>query len=258
MRACRRARRSRRCCSNIVLDELDTELARRGHRFVRYADDCNVYVAANAPDSGSWPACASFIQWRLRLRINAGKSAVARPEDRHFLGFSLRRRQHGRRRTVEVLLSRAHQAQRERHASASSRREPGAARWKAASTGSTRGCADGISSSGSPRPRSSRRCADSTPTSGVGCARSCCTTGNVNERSLGASSRWASSRSQRGARSTPASKSTWALSHTPAVDHGLRNAYFTRRGLVSVAKLHPARRPAISAPAHPTMALEQG
>jgi hypothetical protein len=53
-------------------------------------------------------------------------------------------------------------------------------------------------------------------------------------------------------------KSTWALSHAPAVDHGLRNAYFTRRGLISLAKLHQVRRPPISAPAHPPWLLEQG
>lgn len=52
-------------------------------------------------------------------------------------------------------------------------------------------------------------------------------------------------------------KSTWALSHAPAVDHGLRNAYFAARGLTSVAALDRYRRPPISAPAHPTMALEQ-
>ena len=53
-------------------------------------------------------------------------------------------------------------------------------------------------------------------------------------------------------------KATWALSHSPAVDHGLRNAYFAKRGLVSTAKLRRGKRPAIDAPAHPTMALEQG
>jgi len=52
-------------------------------------------------------------------------------------------------------------------------------------------------------------------------------------------------------------KSTWALSHTPAVDHGLRNTYFVARGLTSVAVLHH-KRPVINAPAHPTMATEQG
>ena len=53
-------------------------------------------------------------------------------------------------------------------------------------------------------------------------------------------------------------KATWALSHAPAVDHALRNAYFAKRGLVSVARLHRDRRPAIGAPAHPTVALEPG
>jgi group II intron reverse transcriptase/maturase len=91
--------------SNIVLDELDRELARRGHRFVRYADDCNVYVRSERAGERVMASLSGFIQWRLRLRINAAKSAVARPEERHFLGFSLRVVQHGRRRTVEVLLS---------------------------------------------------------------------------------------------------------------------------------------------------------
>ena len=90
--------------SNIVLDELDSELARRGHRFVRYADDCNVYVASERAGQRVMASLSGFIQWRLRLRINTAKSAVARPQDRHFLGFSLRVA-HGRRRTVEVLLS---------------------------------------------------------------------------------------------------------------------------------------------------------
>ena len=53
-------------------------------------------------------------------------------------------------------------------------------------------------------------------------------------------------------------KSTWALSHAPAIDQALRNAYFAKRGLLSAAKLHQARRPAVGAPAHPIMALEQG
>ena len=91
--------------SNIVLDELDAELAQRGHRFVRYADDCNVYVRSKRAGLRVMASLREFIQWRLRLRINDGKSAVARPEDRHFLGFSLRVVRHGRRRTVEVLLS---------------------------------------------------------------------------------------------------------------------------------------------------------
>lgn len=78
--------------SNVVLDELDWELARRGHRFVRYADDENVYVRSERAGQRVMASITDFIERRLRLRVNTDKSAVARPEDRHFLGFSLRRK----------------------------------------------------------------------------------------------------------------------------------------------------------------------
>ena len=74
--------------SNLVLDELDRELERRGHRFVRYADDCNIYVRS---ERAGWRVKASltqFIRRRLKLEVNEGKSAVARPWRRQFLGFS--------------------------------------------------------------------------------------------------------------------------------------------------------------------------
>jgi group II intron reverse transcriptase/maturase len=77
--------------SNIVLDELDWELARRGHRFVRYADDANIYVRSERAGQRAMASIKSFIERRLRLKINESKSAVALPEERHFLGFSLRR-----------------------------------------------------------------------------------------------------------------------------------------------------------------------
>jgi group II intron reverse transcriptase/maturase len=77
--------------SNIVLDELDEELVRRGHRFVRYADDCNIYVRSEQAGHRVMASIVSFIERRLRLKVNVGKSAVARPEERHFLGFRLRR-----------------------------------------------------------------------------------------------------------------------------------------------------------------------
>jgi RNA-directed DNA polymerase len=77
--------------SNIVLDELDWELEERGHRFVRYADDSNVYVRSERAGQRVMASITSFIERRLRLKVNAKKSAVARPEERHFLGFSLRR-----------------------------------------------------------------------------------------------------------------------------------------------------------------------
>jgi group II intron reverse transcriptase/maturase len=89
--------------SNIVLDELDWELDRRGHRFVRYADDCNIYVRSERAGRRVMASVTQFIEKRLRLQVNADKSAVARPEERHFLGFRLRRDpQSGE---VEVLLS---------------------------------------------------------------------------------------------------------------------------------------------------------
>ena len=89
--------------SNIVLDELDQELARRGHRFVRYADDCNIYVRSERAGRRVMASIKAFIQKRLRLQVNAQKSAVARPEGRHFLGFRLKR--DALDGSVEVLLS---------------------------------------------------------------------------------------------------------------------------------------------------------
>jgi group II intron reverse transcriptase/maturase len=89
--------------SNIVLDELDWELDRRGHRFVRYADDGNVYVKTERAGLRVMASLTRFIEGRLRLKINQEKSAVARPEDRHFLGFRLRL--DPQTRNVEVLLS---------------------------------------------------------------------------------------------------------------------------------------------------------
>lgn len=77
--------------SNIVLDELDQELEERGHRFVRYADDCNIYVRSERAGERVMASVVSFIERRLRLKVNAAKSAVARPEERHFVGFRLRR-----------------------------------------------------------------------------------------------------------------------------------------------------------------------
>lgn len=89
--------------SNIVLDELDWELARRGHRFVRYADDANVYVGSERAGQRVKASITSFIERRLRLKVNEAKSAVARPEERHFVGFRLRREPLDG--SVEVLLS---------------------------------------------------------------------------------------------------------------------------------------------------------
>lgn len=74
--------------SNLVLDELDRELQRRGHRFVRYADDCNIYVRSRFAAQRVMATITRFIERRLKLRVNREKSAVARPRERKFLGFS--------------------------------------------------------------------------------------------------------------------------------------------------------------------------
>ena len=87
--------------SNVVLDELDWELERRGHRFVRYADDCNIYVRSEKAGKRVMASVTRFIEGRLRLKVNAAKSAVALPETRHFLGYRLQKSAAG----VEVLLS---------------------------------------------------------------------------------------------------------------------------------------------------------
>ena len=75
--------------SNILLDELDKELERRGHSFVRYADDCNVYVRSKAAGERVMASLERFLAKRLRLTVNRDKSAVARPWERKFLGYSV-------------------------------------------------------------------------------------------------------------------------------------------------------------------------
>jgi RNA-directed DNA polymerase len=74
--------------SNLVLDELDRELERRGHRFVRYADDSNIYVCSERAGQRAMESVTRFITQKLRLKVNEAKSAVARPQERKFLGFS--------------------------------------------------------------------------------------------------------------------------------------------------------------------------
>ena len=75
--------------SNILLTDLDRELERRGHRFCRYADDCNVYVGSQRAGQRVMAAITGFLEQRLKLKVNAAKSAVARPWQRKFLGYSM-------------------------------------------------------------------------------------------------------------------------------------------------------------------------
>src|SRR6516164_4156894 len=86
--------------SNLVLDELDRELERRGHRFVRYADDCNIYVRSERAGQRVMDGITRFITQRLKLKVNDKKSAVAPPHERKFLGFSFTDGPEIRRRIV--------------------------------------------------------------------------------------------------------------------------------------------------------------
>ena len=74
--------------SNLMLDVLDKELERRGHRFARYADDCNIYVGSVRAGERVMASVERFLERRLKLKINKAKSAVAPPSQRKFLGFS--------------------------------------------------------------------------------------------------------------------------------------------------------------------------
>lgn len=92
--------------SNIVLDELDRELERRGHRFVRYADDCNIYVRSRRAAERTLASVTDFVERRLRLKVNQEKSAVDAPCRRKFLGFSFTPGPNVRRRIASASIGR--------------------------------------------------------------------------------------------------------------------------------------------------------
>lgn len=216
--------------SNIVLDEFDKELSRRGLRFVRYADDVNIYVRSERAGKRVMASVEKFIERRLRLKVNASKSAVAPPETRHFLGYRLHRQPDG---SVEVLLSeRSEKRLRERVLELT----PRSRGWSLKATigkineylhgwlGHFRVCTQGIERIvGACDAHIRRR------------LRAIVLKHWKRRRTmarrlirLGVNPRTAWRGVYRGR------KSLWALSHCPAVDRGLRNAYFAERGLVSL------------------------
>ena len=99
--------------SNIVLDELDRELERRGHRFVRYADDCNIYVRSQRAGERVMESVSQFITRKLKLKVNEQKSAVARPSKRKFLSFSFTWQREPKRRIAPKAIARFKQRVRE-------------------------------------------------------------------------------------------------------------------------------------------------
>ena len=92
--------------ANLLLDDLDRELERRGHRFVRYADDCNLYVRSERAGQRVMASVTRFLERKLKLKVNAEKSAVAKPQQRKFLGFSFTREAQPRRKLARQTVER--------------------------------------------------------------------------------------------------------------------------------------------------------
>lgn len=92
--------------SNLTLDVLDKNLEKRGHRFVRYADDCNLYVRSRKAGERVMAGIEKFLEERLRLKVNKAKSAVAKPSARKFLGFSFTGGKEPRRRIAPQAIAR--------------------------------------------------------------------------------------------------------------------------------------------------------
>jgi len=92
--------------SNLMLNELDRELEKRGHRFARYADDCNIYVCSRRAGERTMASVERFLARRLKLKVNAAKSAVAPPHRRKFLGFGFTGGEHPKRRIAPQALAR--------------------------------------------------------------------------------------------------------------------------------------------------------
>jgi RNA-directed DNA polymerase len=92
--------------SNLMLDVLDKELEKRGHRFVRYADDCNIYVRSQKAGERVMTGIEKFLEKRLKLKVNRAKSAAAKPSVRKFLGFSFTGGKEPRRRIAPQALAR--------------------------------------------------------------------------------------------------------------------------------------------------------
>lgn len=216
--------------SNIVLSELDTELTRRGLRFVRYADDANIYVRSERAGQRVMASITRFLETRLRLEVNAEKSAVSRPESRHFLGFRLLPRKEA---APGILLSeRSEKRLRERIRELTPRTRGESLRaiiarvnqylvgWSGffgICTAEIERVLDGADAHIRRRLRAI-------------VLRHWKTKRTIARRLI----RLGIRRQTAWRRVYGGRKSLWVLSHDPAVDRALRNAYFAERGLVSL------------------------
>jgi RNA-directed DNA polymerase len=238
--------------SNIVLDELDQELDRRGHRFARYADDAKVYVRSERAGQRVMASLTEFIEGRLRLKVNEGKSAVARPDERHFLGFRLRLDPHTG--VVEVLLS-----ERTKRNAMERVRQLTPRNWGSSLDACiaqinawVRGW-HGFFGIASVSEMQMMRKIDAHIRRRLRAIilRHWKRRRTIAKRlvALGVNRRAAWHQVYQGRRSW------WALSHAHAVDQGLRNAYFAKRGLIFVVDLHHRAHQHIAAPDPPQLAL---
>jgi group II intron reverse transcriptase/maturase len=230
--------------SNIVLSELDEELARRGHRFVRYADDCNIYVRSQRAGERVMASVTSFITRRLRLKVNESKSAVALPETRHFLGYRLLAVKGGR---AEVMLSeRSEKRLHERIRELTQRSRGCSLKAVIAEVnayllgwfGHFQVCTQGVKWSIQKTDAHIRRRLRAIVLKHWKTKR----TTARRLISLGIKRKTAWHRVYEGR------QSIWALSHNPAVERGLRNAYFAERRLVSLLDRFRKIWAAINAP----------
>ena len=238
--------------SNVVLDELDQELARRGHRFVRYADDAKVYVRSERAGQRVMTSLTEFIEGRLRLKVNEAKSAVARPEDRHFLGFRLRvDPQTG---TAEVLLS-----ERTKRNAMQKVKQLTPRTW-----GNTLfACISGLNAwlrgwhgffgIASLSEMQFLRKLDAHIRRRLRAIllrhwrRKRTIARNLIKLGVKRESVWRQIYAGR--------KSWWALSHTHAVDHGMNTRFFIERGLIALVGLHERKHQHVVAPVSPQLAL---
>jgi len=238
--------------SNIVLDELDWELDERGYRFVRYADDSNIYVRSERSGQRVMASVTRFIERRLRLEVNQAKSAVAKPEERHFLGFSLRRGP--LEGDVEVLLSKRSKERIDSRIQELTPRNWGNSlqamllQLNAYLMGWL-----GFFGICTPAEEPSFRTLDAHIRRRL---RAMLLKQWKKKRfiarkliKLGVKPRTAWRNVYEGR------KSLWALSHAPAVDRGLRNAYFAERGLVSIAEKWKLAARYIDVPVQLTLVL---
>ena len=238
--------------SNIVLDELDQELDRRGHRFARYADDAKVYVRSERAGQRVMASLTEFIERRLRLKVNQAKSAVAHPEDRHFLGFRLRVDPHTG--TVEVLLSERTKRNAMQKVKQLTPRTWGSTLFACVAQINAwlRGWY-GFFGIVSRSEMQALRKIDAHLRRRLRAIqlrhwkRKRTIARNLIKLGVKRDSVWRQLYSGR--------KSWWALSHTHVVDQGLRNAYFAKRGLIFLVDLHRKASRQVVVPESPQLAL---